>query len=42
VIVSKNEEFLNKPEVKDAGSPLNPDNTLLWTDQFTALFPILK
>jgi hypothetical protein len=42
VIVSKNEEFLSQPEVKDAGSPLNPDNTLLWTDQFTALFPILK
>ena len=27
---------------KTLGSPLEPDKELLWTDQFTALFPILK
>jgi hypothetical protein len=42
VMVSKNLEFLNKPDVQGAGEPLDPNKTLLWTDQFTALFPILK
>jgi hypothetical protein len=42
VLVSKNEEFLNNPVVNSAGAPLDSNRTLLWTDQFTALFPILK
>jgi EF hand len=42
VLVTKNEEFLNKPAVHDASEPLKPDKELLWTDQFTALFPIMK
>jgi hypothetical protein len=42
VLVTKNEAFLNNPRVKEAGEPLKPDKELLWTDQFTALFPIMK
>ena len=42
VLVTKNEEFLNNPRVKMAGEPLRPAKELLWTDQFTALFPIMK
>ena len=42
ILVTKNEEFLNNPHVREAGEPLRPDKELLWTDQFTALFPILK
>jgi hypothetical protein len=42
IVVTKNQEFLNRPAVKEAGQPLKSDKELLWTDQFTALFPILK
>ena len=42
ILVTKNEEFLNNPSVKEAGEPLKPDKEILWTDQFTALFDILK
>jgi hypothetical protein len=42
VLVTKNEDFLNKPAVHDASEPLKPTKELLWTDQFTALFPIMK
>jgi hypothetical protein len=42
VLVSKNEQFMNNPAVKELGEPLKPEKELLWTDQFTALFPILK
>lgn len=42
VLVTKNEEFLNNPIVKAAGEPLKPKKEVLWTDQFTALFQILK
>jgi hypothetical protein len=42
ILVTKNEEFLNNPRVKLAGEPLRPKKELLWTDQFTALFPIMK
>ena len=42
ILVTKNEEFLNNPNVKLAGEPLRPKKELLWTDQFTALFPIMK
>ena len=42
VLVSKNKEFMSQPDVAGAGDPLDMNKTLLWTDQFTALFPILK
>jgi hypothetical protein len=42
IVVTKNQEYLNRPAVKEAGQPLKADKELLWTDQFTALFPILK
>lgn len=42
VLVTKNEEFLNNPRVKLAGEPLRPKKELLWTDQFTALWDIMK
>jgi len=42
VLVSKNKEFINNPVVRAAGEPLKVAKPLLWTDQFTALFPILK
>jgi hypothetical protein len=41
VLVTKNEEFLNNPRVKLAGEPLKPAKEILWTDQFTALYPIM-
>jgi len=42
ILVSKNDEFMDSPRVKEAGQPLEPAKELLWTDQFTALFPIMK
>jgi hypothetical protein len=42
VLVTKNEEYLKDPEVANAGEPLNPKKEILWTDQFTALWSILK
>ena len=42
VLVTKNKEYLANPVIQAAGQPLDPKKTLLWTDQFTALFPILK
>jgi len=42
ILVTKNEEFLNDPAVKEAGEPLKPNKEILWTDQKTALFDILK
>ena len=41
VLVTKNRQFLDGPRVKGAGEPLAPEKELLWTDQFTPLFPIL-
>jgi hypothetical protein len=42
ILVTKNEEFLNNPRVKLGGEPLRPKRELLWTDQFTALWDIMK
>ncbi len=42
ILVSKNDEFMDNPRVKEAGQPLEPAKEILWTDQFTALFPIMK
>jgi hypothetical protein len=42
VLVTKNKQFLDQPAVHDYSEPLAPDKELLWTDQFTALFPIMK
>jgi hypothetical protein len=42
ILVSKNDEFMDNPRVKEAGQPLEPSKELLWTDQFTSLFPIMK
>ena len=42
ILVSKNDEFMDNPKVKDASEPLAPAKELLWTDQFTALYPIMK
>ncbi len=41
VLVSKNKEFLAGSAVQAAGEELKPDKLVLWTDQFTALFPIM-
>ena len=41
VLVSKNKEFLASSAVQAAGEELKPDKLVLWTDQFTALFPIM-
>jgi len=42
ILVSKNDEFMDNPRVKEAGQPLEPSQEILWTDQFTALYPIMK
>jgi len=44
VLVSKNKEFMNNPTIRQAGVPLNVETKkeILWTDQKTALFSILK
>jgi spermidine synthase len=42
VLVTRNRAFLEHPEVQAAGEPLAPDKELLWTDQYTALYPILR
>jgi spermidine synthase len=42
VLVTQNRQFLEHPEVRAAGEPLAPAKELLWTDQYTALFPILR
>lgn len=42
VLVTRNQEFLENPRVKIAGEPLAPKKEILWTDQFTALFDIMK
>lgn len=42
VLVTRNRQFLEHPEVRAAGEPLAPEKELLWTDQYTALFPILR
>jgi spermidine synthase len=41
VLVTRNREFLDQPQIKTVGEPLAPATELLWTDQFTPLFPIL-
>jgi hypothetical protein len=41
VLVSKNQEFLASSAVQSVGEELKPDKLVLWTDQFTALFPIM-
>ena len=35
-------EFMDNPKVVAAGEPLKPAKELLWTDQFTALWDIMK
>ena len=42
VLVTRNKEFLASSAVKGAGEPLKPKTRVLWTDQYTALKPILK
>jgi hypothetical protein len=42
ILVTRNEDFLNKLRNKGIGEPLKPDKEILWTDQYTALFPIMK
>jgi EF hand domain-containing protein len=48
ILVTKNTDFLNKLRNKGVGEPLAPDKKkygedgILWTDQFTALYPIMK
>jgi hypothetical protein len=42
ILVTKNKEFLDQPAVHDNSEPLAPDKELLWTDQYTALYPIMK
>jgi hypothetical protein len=42
ILVTKNEDFLNKTAVKEGGEPLKPPREILWTDQFTALWDIMK
>jgi hypothetical protein len=42
VLVTKNKAFLQQPSVAGLGIPLKPDKEVLWTDQYTALFPILQ
>jgi hypothetical protein len=42
ILVSKNDEFMDNPKVKDASEPLAPAKKVLWTDQFTALRTIMK
>jgi hypothetical protein len=42
VLVTRNQEFLNNPRVKLAGEPLEPKQEILWTDQYTALYQIMK
>ncbi len=42
ILVSKNDEFMDNPKVVEAGEPLKPAKELLWTDQRTALFDIMK
>jgi hypothetical protein len=42
VIVTKDKEFLNKIRDRGIGEPLKPKTELLWTDQYTALYWIMK
>jgi spermidine synthase len=42
VLVTRNRQFLEHPEVQAAGEKLAPAKELLWTDQYTALYPILR
>ena len=42
ILVTKSKEFLDQPAVHDNSEPLKPEKELLWTDQHTALFPIMK
>jgi hypothetical protein len=42
ILVTRNEDFLNKLRNKGIGEPLKPDKEILWTDQYTALWPIMK
>jgi hypothetical protein len=42
ILVTRDEDFLNKLRNKGIGEPLKPDKEILWTDQYTALFPIMK
>jgi hypothetical protein len=42
ILVTKNEEFLNRPAVAGGSETLKPAKELLWTDQYTALYPIMK
>jgi hypothetical protein len=41
ILVTRNQEFLAQPQIKAVGEPLAPEKELLWTDQYTPLFPIL-
>jgi spermidine synthase len=44
VLLTRNEEFLNAPAIRNAARPLTGElaNTQLWTDDFSSLFQILK
>jgi len=43
VLVTNNEDFLHRPEVKDAASDITPVLGLrLWTDDYNSLLPLLK
>ena len=48
ILVTRNTAFLDKLRNKGIGEPLEPDkkkygeNGILWTDQFTALYSIMK
>jgi hypothetical protein len=43
VLVTNNEDFLRRQEVKDAGTVITPVPGLrLWTDDYNSLLPLLK
>ena len=43
VLVTNDEDFLRRPEVKDAASDITPVSGLrLWTDDYNSLLPLLK
>jgi spermidine synthase len=43
VLVTNNEDFLHRPEIKDAASDITPVPGLrLWTDDYNSLLPLLK
>jgi hypothetical protein len=43
ILVTKNDEFMDSPAVRDAITPVEPDKKLpLWTDQYSNLFQIMQ